>query len=207
MKKISFLIIVCVVSVCCAQQISPNPGAPDFLQANELAPAIGSAGYSFPCQVMPYEAVFYPMPSSMYVLIKMGPCGVGGNQFGTYTLTAPLHLQSIHCWIGTSANARFETVSNLQIWIKDQAGVWHMMFDDLCEFDKHQDIVGNKDHVIIFPSPLLIPAGAIINTYRYFGGWIFCGLNSDPVGPNAATATTFDHCATEIHWRLYGTGQ
>lgn len=207
MKKVLMLLLFSALSF--GQNISPNPGAPDFLQGGHLAPAIGSAGHTNPCQVIPYEAWYSPMPSSNFVLMKMGPCSWGIDQFGSYTTAAPLHIQSVHCWIGTSANARFETVSSLQIWTKDSGGTWHMMFDQLCEFDKHQDVVGNTDKMWTYPTTIDIPAGSIINAYRYPGGLMFCGADPDPLAADAAVPAPsgWNFCATEIHWRVYGTGK
>jgi hypothetical protein len=216
----TFLTVLLLMSSAFAQQISQNPGAPDFLQGGGLAPAIGSAGSTNPCQVVPYEAWYAPLPSSLMLLMKMGPCQWNIDQFGIYVLQAPIHIQSVHCWIGTSANARFETVSNAQIWIKDSANSWHMMFDELCEFDKHQDITGNTDKMWTYPLGIDIPAGAVVTVYRYPGGLIFCGQNDwqiEPTSPQGSTRSqpsngidptaSWDKCATEIHWRFYGTGK
>jgi len=219
MKKLALLFTLLVSLPSFSQQISMNPGAPDYLQQGHLAPYIGNAGQNNPCQSVPYEGWYSPLPSSFFVLMKLGPCQMNVDQYGTYTLQAPLHLQALHCWIGTSANARFEPVSNLQIWIKDPSGNFHMLFDSLCEFDKHQDVTGNTDRQWTFPTPIDIPAGSVVDVYRYVGGLIFCGadfwriegpsvLGGNITNPNGQeVGATWDHCATEVHWRLYGTGK
>ena len=223
MRKL-FVCLVLLMSSAFAQ-LSMNPGAPDQMQGGHLVPFIGSAGFSFPCQVVPYEAWYPPLPSSTMIIMKGGPCNVVTDYHGSYTLQAPIHIQSVHCWIGTSANARMELVSNLQIWIKDAFDNWHMMFDQLCEYDKHQDVVGNTDKMWTYPMGIDIPAGAVINMYPYIGGLIFCGADFWHIeGPSAATGTlltptlqpngsmidpnaAWDHCAVETHWRIFGTGK
>lgn len=201
-------------------QLSMNPGVPDQMQQGHLAPYIGSAGAAFPCQFVPYEAYFSPMPSSTMLIMKIGPCSVISNLYGSYTLQAPIHIQAIHCWMGTSANARFEPISNIQIWVQDAGGTWHMMFDELCEYDKHQDIVGNTDKIWTFPLGIDIPKNAVVNIYSYMGGLIFCGADFFHIeGPSAANGslsqptngvdpgTSWDHCAVETQWRIVGTGK
>lgn len=217
MKKV-FLLILLMSSA--FAQISPNPGAPDQMQGGHTTPYIGSAGQTFPCQSVPYEAWYAPLPSSTMLIMKLGPCNVVTNYFGSYTLQAPIHIQSVHCWTGTSANARFETVSNAQIWIKDAGGNFHMMLDWLCEYDKHQDVVGNTDKIWTYPLGIDIPAGSIVNVYPYIGGLIFCGNdfwhiegtsagNGSLLQPTNGVdpGTNWDHCAVETHWRFYGTGK
>jgi hypothetical protein len=113
-----------------------------------------------------------------------------------------------------------ELVSNAQIWIKDASNNWHMMLDELCEYDKHQDIVGNTDRIWTFPLGIDIPAGSVINVYPYIGGLIFCGVDFWHIeGPSSGNGSllqptngvdpgiSWDHCAVETHWRFYGTGK
>ena len=227
MKKIIFCIFLLMPSA--FAQLSMNPGAPDYMYHGKLLPAIGQAGDgdTHSCVVTPYEAYVPGMtPSSTMLIMKAWPCSVVvPYSGGSYTLQAPIHIQSVHCWIGTSANARMELVTNLQIWIKDAFNVWHMMFDQLCEYDKHQDVVGNTDKMWTYPQTIDIPAGAVVNVYPYVGGLIFCGADFWHIeGPSSATGTlltptlqpnntvidpnaTWDHCAVEYQWRIYGTGK
>lgn len=213
------LLSACGFAQLAPTSISPNAGAPDFLQGGNNAPWIGSAGSKDPCTVSTYEGNMSG-PSDAFVLVRLGPCGWGTNQNGRYTLSLPIHIQEIHCWIGTSSNSRFETVANTQIWQPDSSGNYHLVADWICEFDKHQDITGNVDKTWTYPQGFDVPAGSVITTYRYPGGLIFCGADywriegpsiasGSQSNPNGAdpSSSSFTNCATEIHWRFYGTGK
>jgi hypothetical protein len=213
MKNILSILLLLMATALFAQQ---NPAtiipvaAPDGLQGGHPRPAISSMGNLYACQPIAYEGWSSDMSSvyqsDTYALFELGPCSWGQSYQGSWRMATKMELQAVSCWIGTSANARFETVTNIQFWTADGL---HMFLNFSCEFDKHQDVTGNYTQNWTLSSPISIPAGTIVRWYRYPGGLIFCGANADPLASDSTKPAPngWNFCATESHWHLYGTGK
>jgi hypothetical protein len=124
-----------------------------------------------------------------YLLLKLGPCGVGTVQLLSYTSTSELNVQFIHVWTGTPPQQLFEVISRLQI--QTPSGKFYEFFT---EYDKHSTSLAGMLHQQ-YAVHLRLPAGTVFTVRREFGGVISCPDQGGVWPPS---------CLTEIHWRLYG---
>lgn len=124
-----------------------------------------------------------------FLQLRIGPAA-GKGSIITYKLPYDFKLKRLDSWVGTGLGSRMETGG----WFQYQKPDGHKA-QFLLEFDKHQDVNGEKQREWVFATPIALPAGTIITVYN--------GTPYEPPDLNPADCVTSGVCAYDVRFFMY----
>ena len=124
-----------------------------------------------------------PDGSGYYLSLRVGPERLEPNT-ATFMIPYPFILKRLSGWIGTGMGSQLEAQSLFQYKMPDGRSAEYALV-----YDKHTDVVGEKQVIFNFDQPINLPAGTVVTIMHN------AGFTSTPRG--------WPIDSTDMIWNLY----